>query len=78
MCSSAIAQITGISPRRGMMSWPRATSTMNNATVAIAVRIAVAQSGKTLCTSVLVTAQFRPQQITTTANNMSAVGRDRE
>jgi len=41
-------------------------------------KIDVAYSGKTLCTIVLVIAQFRPQQITTTANNMSAVGRDRE
>jgi hypothetical protein len=61
-----------------MMNWPRATSRMNNATVAIIVRIDVAQSGKTLCTSVLVIAQFTPQQITTTANNISAVGRDND
>jgi len=44
----------------------------------MAVRIDVAYSGKTLCTIVLVIAQFRTKKITTTANNMSAVGRDRE
>ena len=48
-------RMTEMSPRRGRINCPRASSTINSATVAIAERIATAHNGETLATSVLVT-----------------------
>src|SRR5579859_2646656 len=69
--------MTGRSPRRGMMKSPRMSSGMRRTTVPIAERIAVAQSGNTLWTMILVMAQFRPQDRTTAANRSSAARRER-
>ncbi len=78
ICSTATATITGTSPRRGTISWPRSSSATNNVTVAIPERIVTDHSGDTLCTRVFVTTQFSPQATTTNANSSNAVRRERK
>ncbi|OJU31584.1 MAG: hypothetical protein BGN99_10095 [Alphaproteobacteria bacterium 65-37] len=76
MWNRVTTSTTGMSPRRGTTNWPRASSKPNRITVAMAERIAVAQSGVTLSTIVFVTVQFSPQVTTTMANRKSAMRRE--
>ena len=75
--STATVRTTGMSPRRGRMNCRRASRNTNKVTVAMAERIAVAQSGETLRTSIFVTAQFDPHITTTMASKNSPAWRER-